>query len=124
MRTHPAPFVIVVFDCNHKRSFERARCPQPGDEMICVSCRKPVTVTDVVEEYRVRCSNCTFSRPYGQNRVQAEIVGSKHHNRYPHHEVKLFLGTKQVHIWRPNPDGLFTKILHGKNVEDLALPPF
>lgn len=123
-RSIHAPYIMVVFDCHHKRSFERAKAPVKGDRLYCLTCRQEVTVTAKVDEFRVRCNDCTFSRPYGANRLQAEIMASRHHNRYPYHEVTLILGTKIERTWPKNEQHLFAKALPGKRVSDVDLPPF
>lgn len=118
-------FIVVEFDCKHQREFEaKGNIPAVGDTMICLRCRHAVKVTKHREEYRVRCSDCTYSRPFGASRLQAEIAASKHHNRFPYHEVKLWLGAQSVHTWKRNEQHLFAKSLPRKRVSDLDLPPF
>lgn len=123
-RGYSAPYVMVEFSCHHKRSFERKRIPPRGEVMYCLTCRQEVVVVGTIDEYRIRCNDCTYSRPYGANKLQAEIQGSKHHNRYPYHEVILIHGTQEIHKWPKNEQHLFAKSLQGKRVSDLDLPPF
>lgn len=118
-------FVVIEFDCKHRREFPaKGNIPVPGEEMYCLRCRAAVKVVQQLEEYRVRCSDCTYSRPFGAARLQSEIAASKHHNRFPYHEVKLWLGARTVRTWKRNEDHLFTKSLPRKRVSDLDLPPF
>lgn len=116
--------MMAEFDCHHKRSFERSKCPKVNERMYCLTCRQEVTVLQIVDEYRVRCEDCTYSRPFGANRLQAEIKASRHHNRFPYHEVSLYLGTQKIHEWPKNEQHLFAKSLPGKRVSDVDLPPF
>lgn len=118
-------FKVVEFACRHRREFPaKGNVPQKGDAIYCLRCRAETTVIKHLEEYRVRCSDCRYSRPFGAAKTRAEIAASKHHNRYPYHEVKLWLGARTVHVWKKNEQHLFAKSLPGKHVSDLDLPPF
>jgi transcription elongation factor Elf1 len=118
-------FVVVEFACRHRREFSvKSNVPPLGEHMICLRCRRETTVIKHLEEYRVRCSDCLYSRPFGANRLQAEIAASKHHNRYPYHEVTMWKGTHKAHTWERNQQQLFAKSLPRKPVDTLDLPPF
>jgi len=118
-------FTVVEFSCRHRREFPaKGNIPRRGDSIYCLSCRSETTVLKHLEEYRVRCSDCRYSRPFGANRLQAEIKASKHQNRYPYHEVKLWHGAQTVHVWKRNEAHLFAKALPGNRPSDVDVPPF
>ncbi len=118
-------FVVVEFDCKHRREFPaKGNIPPVGDTMICLRCREAVKVAKHLEEYRVRCSDCRYSRPFGAAKTRAEIAASKHHNRYPYHEVKLWLGARTVHVWKRNEQHLFAKALQSKRPSGVDEYPF
>lgn len=118
-------FTVVEFDCKHRREFPaKNNPPAVGDILYCLQCRDSVKVTKHLEEYRVRCSDCRYSRPFGANRLQAEIAASKHHNRYPYHEVTMWLGARTARVWPKNEQHLFAKALPGNRPSDVDVPPF
>lgn len=118
-------FTVVEFDCRHRREFPaKGNIPQVGDAMYCLRCRRETIVRKHLEEYRVRCSDCTYSRPFGANRLRSEIAASKHHNKFPYHEVTLWLGINKAHVWPKNEQKLFTESLPGKDVDRVDRPPF
>lgn len=104
------PRVSMLYSCRHYREFTERNAPTIGDELLCVKCDKLVRVIAMVEEYRVRCSSgrCKYSANFGQAKLRSEIAASKHHRKFPKHEVKLFKGSELVHTWPASPLGLMT----------------
>lgn len=47
-------------------------------------------------EWRIRCANCIYSRPFGAAQLNAEISAAKHRQNHPDHVVKIFNGNKLV----------------------------
>lgn len=118
-------FVVIEFACKHRREFPaKGNVPAKGDAIICLRCRSETTVVRKLEEYRVRCSDCRYSRPFGANSLQAEIAASKHHNRYPYHLVTLWHGVRKAREWPRNEQQLFTKALPGDPASQVDVPPF
>jgi hypothetical protein len=54
------------------------------------------TVKDAPDEYRIRCRNCVYSRPYGTAKLNAEIGATKHRKANPGHVVELRNGNRFV----------------------------
>lgn len=118
-------FIVVEFECKHRREFEaKGNIPPVGEVMICLRCRRETKVVKHLEEYRVRCSDCTYSRPFGASRLQAEIAASKHHNRFPYHQVTLWKGAAITHTWKRNEQHLFAKALQSKRPSGVDEYPF
>ena len=118
-------YIVVEFACRHRREFTvKHNVPAIGESLYCLRCRRDTTVVKHLKEYRIRCSDCRYSRPFGANRLQAEIAASKHHNRFPNHLVTMWEGVDKAHEWARNDQKLFTKNLPRKAVDTLDLPPF
>lgn len=118
-------FVVVEFECHHTRDFPyMGNLPAVGEALWCLRCRRETKVIKHLKEYRVRCSDCPYSRGFGANSLQAEIAASKHHNRYPYHEVKLWHGVDVAHVWARNPDSIFAKALLSEKHGGVDQPPF
>lgn len=117
-------YVMVQFACGHSREWERAKKPQPLQDAWCLRCHKTVDIALVLEEYRVRCYGCRYSRPFGMARKNAEIKGAQHHNKHPDHEVKILYGDKPVHVYPIQSEQIFTKILPAGAPSELEKPPF
>lgn len=116
-------YSIVEFDCHHTREFEIRHVPPKGEIMYCLRCDDRVQVIRVVAEYRIECDECRLSRGFGAARLQAEIKGARHHNRKPWHQVRVTCNGDTIHIFKAEPDGLFTRF--GKRgTTDVELPPF
>ncbi len=118
-------FVVIEFACKHRREFPaKGNIPAVGEAMYCLRCRAETRVIKQLEEYRVRCSDCRYSRPFGAAKIRAEIAASKHHNRFPYHEVNLWLGTRTVHTWKRNEQKLFTEPLPESGASGVDAYPF
>lgn len=120
---------MAVMTCRHYREFDSAHAPKKGDDMWCFRCRTWGKCESLTKEFKIWCRGCKWSRGFGRNRLQAEIKASKHHNRFPEHEVWLAEGGDVVHRWMPQPNALFglSKIsakTRSRGVEQLDLPPF
>ena len=120
---------MAVMTCRHYREFDSSHAPKKGDDMWCFRCRTWGKCESLNKEFKVWCRGCKWSRGFGRNRLQAEIKASKHHNRFPEHEVWLAEGSDVVHQWKPQPNALcgLSKISaknRSSGVEQLDLPPF
>lgn len=104
------PRVSVLYTCQHYREFTERNAPSPGDELFCLKCDKLVRAVSIVDEYRVRCCSgrCKYSSNFGQAKLRSEIAASKHHRKFPKHEVKLFKGSELVHTWPAQSSDLLT----------------
>jgi hypothetical protein len=112
--------VMAVFDCRHQRPYKLQYRPEEGDRLWCFTCHAMRTVTAIMEEYRIRCANCSVTRRFGQAKLNAEIFGSRHHQRHPAHEVHLFYGKEERHRWSAQTEQLFAEALPSGPAE----PPF
>lgn len=84
---------IIEFDCRHTRVFPDP-APKVGDTLWCLRCNKDVRVVRGTNEYRIRCQNCIYSRPFGTARLNAEIAAAKHRMSHTEHVVHLYNGTE------------------------------
>ncbi len=94
--------IMAVMTCRHYREFDSAHAPKKGDDMWCFRCRTWGKCESLTKEFKIWCRGCKWSRGFGRNRLQAEIKASKHHNKFPEHEVWLAEGGDVVHRWNPN----------------------
>lgn len=85
----------VTFECGHKWLFP-APVPKMGEILWCMKCRKESVVKFALDEFRIRCEGCTYSRPFGAARLGAEIAAAKHRQRFPGHVVRLLNGCEVV----------------------------
>lgn len=63
--------------CGHAMFFTQPM-PRVGDELLCPSCRTASPVTAIEDEIRIRCTQCRYSRGFGQGRLTADTYASKH----------------------------------------------
>lgn len=99
MATTPRITHVVEFSCKHVRTFD-APSPKVGEKLWCPQCRIEVVVTRAPAEFRIRCENCTHSKPFGAAKLNAEIGAAKHRMRYPTHVVRIYDGLKIVKTFR------------------------
>lgn len=93
--------VLVVLDgCSHTPEYDWQYRPLEGDAIYCYKCASVRTYVRYMDQYRVQCDDCRFTRNKGTAKLNAEIEASKHHLKNPDHMVKLFLGRQVVHIWK------------------------
>lgn len=89
---------LVTLECLHT-TFFRPPAPKVYSIIWCVRCRKEVKVINAPAEWRIRCVECIYSRPFGTSRSDAEIAIGKHRGKYPTHNVKLFNGHRLINIY-------------------------
>lgn len=86
---------VIEFECHHTRVFQQP-APKVGDILWCPKCNRDVGVIRGVSEWRIRCQNCIYSRPFGSAKLNAEISAAKHRMRNPAHVVRIYNGSKFV----------------------------
>lgn len=86
---------IVEFECHHTRVFPDP-APKMGELLWCLRCAREVKVIRGSLEWRVRCMNCIYSRPFGAAKVNAEIAAAKHRMSHTDHVVGLYNGITLV----------------------------
>lgn len=87
---------LIEFECHHTREFVQPT-PKIGEVLWCFRCAESVRVIEAPAEYKLRCDDCSYSKPFGVARLNAEIAAAKHRMRHPGHTVKIFNGAKLVH---------------------------
>jgi len=86
---------VIEFDCHHSRTFPDP-APKVGEMLWCPRCNKDVRVIVAPKEWRIRCSGCIYSRPFGAAQINAEIAAAKHRLRNPDHVVRIYNGSSLV----------------------------
>lgn len=84
--------------------------------MICRQCGRPIKVIGVQEEFRVRCTECRYSRGFGQGRTTAETYAAKH-AIVKNHIVELRRGDEILRMVNTGKVAL-------TGMEDPEVPPF
>ncbi len=88
----------ITFDCGHKWHFS-SPWPKLGDTLWCMSCRRERRVISAPDEWKIRCTNCTYNRGFGAAKINSEIAIGKHRRNHPGHIVKQFNGRELVRIF-------------------------
>lgn len=60
----------------------------------CNRCRKELVVIRGVNEWRIQCQNCIYSRPFGAAKLNAEVSAAKHRMKHPDHVVRIYSGNQ------------------------------
>lgn len=68
--------------------------PEEGELLWCKHCREYMEAT-IIDEFRVRCQNCRFSRRYGTAELTA-LTKATHHALTKMHEVVVTRGQEIV----------------------------
>lgn len=89
----------AFLSCDHTRNYKIKDVPRAGDEAWCFKCQRYSIVMHLVIDFGFRCTTCKYARSMGAARLTMEIAASRHHKRYPHHEVIGFKGDDVHHIW-------------------------
>ena len=89
---------IITFDCGHTVLF-RQPTPKIGDFGYCIKCRMETRVMHAPPEWRIRCTNCKYSRRFGASRDDALIAVGKHRRMYPLHVLKVQNGNSPPEIY-------------------------
>ena len=110
----PAVMAGALLDCKHKLNM-RGAPPKVGDDIWCPRCGEVRIVDSAQPEYRVRCTQCRYSRGYGSARVTALTKASKHALQ-KRHKVNIWLGRKIIETSGANLSQL--------NLSDVDTPPF
>jgi hypothetical protein len=102
----PVQFVTAYMTCRHHREYKPVHAPAVGEEMWCFRCQKYREVVNIPQVYGVRCVTCRYTRIKGAEKLGAEILASKHHNKHPSHLTILWLGKDLVREWKPQAETL------------------
>lgn len=102
----------VTFECGHKRVFP-APTPKVGEILWCPQCAKDVKVMFAPDEWRIRCTGCIYSRPFGAAQLNAEISAAKHRMKHPDHAVRIYNGAKLVKTFGDLRDRTVTPMIPG-----------
>lgn len=70
--------------------------PTKDDIVLCRYHNRYETVRLVLDEWRTSCVDCTYGKPFGQARVNAEIGAAKHRQKKPGHRVEIRHGGEVV----------------------------
>lgn len=96
--------------CGHTMFYSQP-VPRVGDDVLCNRCRVASSVISVEDEIRVRCTDCRYSRGFGQAELTADTYASKHAVMRGHvvHIVKgstliAVKGDKSPQVELPFPD--------------------
>jgi hypothetical protein len=81
---------LIVYKCKHVRMYEEP-VPLNGELVWCVQCANEVYVTSSLNDYRIRCENCIYSRKFGVVLRDAEVAASRH-SRSKQHCVRVYDG--------------------------------
>lgn len=95
--THKRPsrltaIALLTCDCHIKFPLP---APKVGDLVWCTR-HHDVRVVSVDAEWRVKCRDCRYSRPFGAAELTAMTAGSKH-GLIKRHTVDVYRGGKRVH---------------------------
>ncbi len=91
----PSGSAEIQLTCGHRKHFD-VPVPLKGDTIFCIKCNAYFAVlTDVREEYRIRCTVCRYGRQYGTDKVNAEFSAGKHATNRGH-KVALYKGDRFV----------------------------
>lgn len=85
-----------MLTCNHTPKFSRP-VPKIGDQLFCVLCDRYVSVMGHVDEWVLKCTECNYTRRYGQAQLTAETMAAKH-GATKNHTVALWHGEKVDHL--------------------------
>lgn len=114
-------FIAVQMECFHIRERKRKEAPAVDELMWCLRCHKDKRVTAHVEQYRLKCESCRYGRLAGTRIAGAGYTGTKHWRKNPTHDLRMYVGTREVRRWQPQTEELFTVSLPPGVLEP---PPF
>lgn len=89
---------VVTFDCRHVRIWQ-ANPPIINETVWCPQCRKEVKVLSAPAEWRIRCRDCAYSRPFGTGKTGAEIAAAKHRQAHPGHVIEIRNGNVIANVF-------------------------
>lgn len=110
--------VILLDTCGHTTVFRMATLTLfVGDPIICTRCNTSRLVAAIDDEYRVRCTVCTYSRGFGIAGVSASMAAVRH-ARDKQHRTEVHHGRKTTETYPGRMAGQATL----DELEDI--PPF
>lgn len=74
--------------------------PSPGEEWLCPR-HGMQWITEVDVEYRVRCLDCSVSKPFSKALLQAQLFADQHSRRKPLHRIHVRKGSEVVEVRIP-----------------------
>lgn len=86
----------VTFSCGHTVDFPRGLVPKRGEELLCIHCHKPVTVTKAPPYYRTECTMCSAVRRSGYTYDKLVESAQRHVNAKQFHVVVIYDGAIEI----------------------------
>lgn len=83
-------------DCDHSLFF-RPPVPRVGEHIYCRYCREMVGIKAVLHEIRIKCTECSYGRGFGQAMLTAETYATKH-GLTKNHTVAIKRGEEVVKL--------------------------
>lgn len=117
------PWITLAYECGHKREVKREGTPDVGEKWYCFRCHEKKRIEARIESWRIKCSDCTYSRSYGGVRLQAEVKAGRHH-RSKGHEITMYKGAEVWHVWATKITPDFTVILPSEGANEMEVPPY
>jgi hypothetical protein len=109
----------TVLGCGHTLGFSHAP-PFLGDEVWCLRCDAPATVTGAPYEWRAGCRSCTYASAPSTSKTEAANRARGHAGRYPSHRAAIFHGGGVFGVFAARDDALtraFADLLERLGVE-------
>lgn len=95
----------VILSCGHVLYFSPNTLPTVGEDIYCRSTCGTVKVQEIKDEWRARCTQCTYGRKFGQAELTAHTMGGKHAITKGH-TVKILFGDEVRHVVSTDQDEL------------------
>jgi len=95
----PVKNKTAFLSCHHTRNYKVSQIPDAGKESWCFRCQCYSIVMHHVLDFGFKCMGCRYARTFGAARLNMEIAASRHHRRFPTHEVIGFKGDEKLHTW-------------------------
>jgi hypothetical protein len=113
-KAYQDPGRTALLSCKHLQEFKPR--PEIGDDVWCRLCRDYRKVLVLQSDYRARCRDCRYSRPFGRAMWAADQAARKHGDAKGH-TVDRYDGTTLE--WTYTPGGE-----HGEQLSIEDIPPF
>lgn len=104
----------ALLHCRHTQEFRPA--PEIGDEVYCRRCHGYRHVLALQSDYRARCRDCNYSRPFGRAMFAADGAARRHGDKKGH-TVDRYDGSKLEWTYEPGGPQQLT-------IESAEEPPF
>lgn len=121
MGEHKKETHVVEFECHHTRIFIPPT-PKVGDILWCPRCNGERKVITAPAEFRIRCQNCIYSRPFGAAKLNAEIAAAKHRLKNPDHVVRIFNGNEFIRQFPDERVGRNQTVIPMSSERDPSIP--